>query len=88
MSESSATTASPADIEARQDDLLRQLDELEKRIARVLSEYAASGQSPARPATSPSLGGVLQPSVAAKTPGVVLPFSAAAVPTAAATAAG
>ncbi len=45
--EFSATAASLADIEARQDDLLRQLDALEKRIDRVLADYAATvSQSP------------------------------------------
>ncbi len=32
------------EIEQRQDDLLRQLDELEKKIAGVLAEYTASCQ--------------------------------------------
>ena len=80
MSESSATSVSPAEIEARQDDLLRQLDELEKRIARVLADYAAYGQSPALRATNPSAGEIAQPPLAAKTPGVALPLSAAVVP--------
>ncbi len=44
MPDYSATAALISDIEARQDDLLRQLDELEKRIAAVLAEYAASCQ--------------------------------------------
>jgi hypothetical protein len=44
MSDYSVTHALLTDIEARQDDLLRQLDELEKKIARVLADYAASFQ--------------------------------------------
>jgi len=84
MSDLSAPAVSPADIEARQDDMLRQLDALEKRIARVLADYAASGQSPARPATGSGAGAISQPLAAAETPGMALPFSAGAVPTAAA----
>ena len=84
MSDLSAPAVSPADIEARQDDLLRQLDALEKRIARVLADYAASGQSPPRPKTSSGAGAISQPLAAAETPGVALPFSAVAVTTVAA----
>jgi hypothetical protein len=84
MSEFSATTGlpapSPADIEARQDDLLRELDVLEKRIGQVLSDYAASVKSPARPATGPRIDGISQPLVAAETPRLGLPLSAGAVP--------
>jgi hypothetical protein len=42
------------ELEARQDDVLRQLDDLERRIAAVVAEY--SGNAPAVescPATSP-----------------------------------
>jgi hypothetical protein len=51
MSEQPAKTTLLAEIESRQDELLRQLDELEKKIARVLADYAASCQ--------PKQGGVL-----------------------------
>jgi hypothetical protein len=78
----SASAPSPADIEARQDDLLRQLDALEKRIARVLSDYAASVQSPARQVASPGLSGVAQPAVGTETPVVIVPISATTVATA------
>jgi len=79
MSEPSAPAVSPADIEARQDDLLRQLDELENRIARVLAEYSAYGKSPVRPVTGG--GPVSRQSVAAETRATALPLSAAVVPT-------
>ena len=82
MSELSATGTSPADIESRQDDLLRQLDALEKRIDRVLADYAASGKSPARAVMSPNLAGIAQPPVGAETAGMTLPFSAAPAPVA------
>ncbi|HEX4142276.1 MAG TPA: hypothetical protein VHY91_01890 [Pirellulales bacterium] len=81
MTELSAPAPSPADIEARQDDLLRQLDALEKRIAQVLAEYAASVQSPAKPAASLGLSASSQPPVDAKAPPMALPFP---VPTVAA----
>jgi hypothetical protein len=77
MSELPPTAALPADIEARQDDLLRQLDALEKRIDRVLAEYAAAG--PARGVTAPIVTGISDPAVAVDPPGVVLPFSATVV---------
>ncbi|HTU24740.1 MAG TPA: hypothetical protein VMF30_05055 [Pirellulales bacterium] len=69
---------SPAEIEERQDELLRQLDELEKRIARVLAEYAVTAHSGVA-----SLG-----AGAALTTPAVLPLSIPAVPSAAVVAAG
>jgi tetrahydromethanopterin S-methyltransferase subunit G len=56
------STARLVDIEARQDELLRQLDELERRIEQVLAEYAPLAAKtgpqtvlPARPANSPAI---------------------------------
>jgi hypothetical protein len=40
-----------ADMEMRQDDLLRRLDELDQRIKRVLAECLAPPRTAATPAT-------------------------------------
>jgi hypothetical protein len=80
MSEIPATGVSPSEIEARQDDLLRQLDVLEKRIDRVLADYAGYVKSAA--ATSPHLPGTAQPVTGPDAADMTLPFSAAAAPVA------
>jgi hypothetical protein len=38
-------TGSLEELEARQDDLLRQLDELERRIAAVVADYSGHAQT-------------------------------------------
>ena len=55
---------------------------LEKRIDRVLADYAASGKSPAQAVMSPNLTGIAQPPVGTETAGMTLPFSAAQAPVA------
>ncbi len=62
MDSLSESTARLVDIEARQDEVLRQLDELERRIEQVLAEYAplaakAGSQMvlPTRPVTAPAV---------------------------------
>jgi hypothetical protein len=52
MSEPLPTHSLLAEIEARQDEVLRQLDELDKQICRVLADYAASCQPAVAGATA------------------------------------
>jgi len=61
--QNSPTLSPLIDIDRRQDDVLQQLDELERRIARVLAEYA-----PAGPGTSEKKGlAIFRPSAESAT---------------------
>ena len=50
----SDSTARVLDIEARQDDVLRQLEELERRLDQILAEYSPAPSSSAQPSAAPS----------------------------------
>ena len=49
------------DLEARHDELLGQLDELDKRVARVLDECQRLGKADATPSDQPSPTETTQP---------------------------
>lgn len=56
MDESARQLQTLLDLDARHDDLLDRLDDLDMRVAKVLSEYTA-GRNPS-PAHGPVSGGV------------------------------
>lgn len=62
MTEFTPPHALLAEIEALQDEVLRQLDELNLRIERTLAEFGGASEQQATPALAP--GGVIRRSAA------------------------